>query len=283
MPRIITISRRRFLRLTAVAAGALNFSRDIVGARRPGTDHPPSSGFSTQTQAFFDRLFTAPDANRAAIYADLIDSLVSAGVWDLLDCLYVLAAADHLTALTNLVGEAPRAIWPLQIGLFTPDQGVTPQGTSNYLDTGFNPSHAAHFAQNSASLFAWNMSSLPQPGSMIGGSENQISPYDNFAGNHTLWAINSASSLDAGLVAPDASGFWLTNRTGATTSVLNRNGVQLAASSGGSVRPGTTNINAASNNTCQLAVIGAGAGLSADQSDVLFGALQQYLQSIGAV
>ncbi len=268
--------------LAAATAGALSLSRVFGRPRRAGIDRP-SSGFSVQTQAFFDRLFTPPDADRAAVYGELIDSLVEAGVWDLLDCLYVFAAADQLTALTNLVADAPHAIWPLQLGSFVPDAGVTPLGTPNYLDTGFNPSRAAHFTQNSASLFAWNLSSAPQPGYLLGCVESHISPLESFDQDHTLWAINSVPDLDAGIVAPDPSGFWLTSRTNATTSLLSRNGVQLAASSATSIPPGTTNIVAATNNTYQLAAMGAGAGLTADQSSALLDTLQQFLQSIGAI
>jgi hypothetical protein len=271
------------LGLAAAAAGALNFSRVFGGDHRAVTNHPRPSGFSAETQAFFDRLFTPPDASRAALYGDLIDSLVSAGIWDLLDCLYVFAAVDHLTALTNLIPAASDAIWPVQIGNFASDKGVTPLGTPNYLDTGFNPSQAAHFAQNSASLFAWNLSFVFQPGYLLGSVENHISPSDRYTQDHTLWAINSATDLDGGFAAPDPSGFWLTSRTDATTSFLSRNGAQLAASSVRAIHPGTTNIIAASNNTYQLAAMGAGAGLTADQSSALFHALQQYLQSIGAV
>ena len=269
--------------LAASAAGALSFSRVFGRPRRIGIDHPQSPGFSVQTQAFFDRLFTPPEADRAALYGDLIDSLVAAGVWDLLDCLYVFAAVDQLTALTNLVAEAPRAIWPVQLGSFIPDNGLIPLGTSNYLDTGFNPSQALHFAQNSASLFAWNLTSTAQLGYMLGSAESHISPDDDLADNHTFWAINTAPESDAGVVASDASGFWLTTRSDATTCQLSRNGAQLAASSAASVRPGTTNITAVNNNTCQLAVMGAGGALSADQSDALFNSLQSYLQSIGTI
>lgn len=269
--------------LAAATTSALSLSHVFGRTRRPVLSHPQPPGISPPTQAFFNRLFTPPEATRALLYGNLIDALVSVGVWDLLDCLYVFAAADHVSALTNLVADSPRAIWPAQIGFFTSEQGVTPLGTDNSLDTGFIPSRAAHFAQNSASLFAWNLSTTPQPGYMLGSTENHISPYDNFDSNHTLWAINSAAELDAGLVAPDASGFWLTNRTSPTFSELRRNDVQLATSSAASVRPGNSNIFAVSNNTCQLAVVGTGAGLTSDQSSALYTALQQYLQAIGTI
>ena len=211
---LFSISRRRFLRAVALVGSGFAFT-GIGGRRKAGSiiSYPASPSIPPEAQAFTARLFTFPTADRLALYGDLIESLVAAGIWGSLDCLYILAAADQLTALANLVSGLSRAIWPQQLGLFTVDCGTTSMGTSAFLDTGFNPSTAPHFSQDSACLFAWNLSPTPQPGYMVGSTKSHISPYNNNAGNHTLWAINSASEVDSGNLASDASGFWLVNRT----------------------------------------------------------------------
>src|SRR4051812_5124572 len=56
----------------------------------------------SQSQALFARLTTQPTGQRKWLYNNLIRSLVQGGVWDKLDALYIFAAADQATALTNL-------------------------------------------------------------------------------------------------------------------------------------------------------------------------------------
>jgi len=55
--------------------------------------------------AFANRLITQPSGPRATLYQNLINNLISDGVWQKLDALYVLAAADAQTSRTNLVQD----------------------------------------------------------------------------------------------------------------------------------------------------------------------------------
>jgi hypothetical protein len=55
-------------------------------------------GYSAEAQQFFSRI-SNPDGTRKALYATMIDALVTAGVWAKLDAFYMLAAADAAAAL----------------------------------------------------------------------------------------------------------------------------------------------------------------------------------------
>jgi len=55
--------------------------------------------------AFANRLITAPTAGRATLYQNLINGLISDGVWAKLDMLHIYAAADGQTSRTNLVQD----------------------------------------------------------------------------------------------------------------------------------------------------------------------------------
>ncbi len=239
------------------------------------------NGNSALAQQFFDRLIAPPTGVRESLYADLINELSGAGIWSKLDFLQIYASAYFPTGAINLTSSSCTASWPEGIGTITiPDTGVTPLGGPNYLDTGFNFSTATNFKQNDASLFAWNLTTTPQPGFMCGTDESHISPYNNNASNHTLWAINSSSEVDSGAVASNASGFWLVNRTGVNASAIYRNGSQLGTSSVSSVAPTNATLTFASNNTCQIMAAGAGASLSVAQISQLYNTLQDYAQSI---
>jgi hypothetical protein len=92
-----------------------------------------------------------------------IVDLKTAGVWALKDTLYVPAVATlEVNARLNWIGNAynltpsdPAPAWAA-LG------GYTPNGTSSYMDTGFNPTTAVapKFARDSAHQFAWHLTAV---------------------------------------------------------------------------------------------------------------------------
>jgi hypothetical protein len=246
----------------------------------------PLNGNSPQN--FLNGLITPPTTARETLYRALVDGLVAAGIWALLDVLFVFAAADHLTSVTDLVTGVNRAFWPVDDATFTVDQGMTPLGTTHYLDTGFNLSAGTNFQQNSASIFVWNLVSGTLPGEMIGtgvSSKNHISPCLT-SNNHTQWAINSSIQVDSSGIATDAQGFWAMNRSGATASAIYQNGVQLATSNVASGAPDNKTLIFNGNNQYQIAVMGAGGSLNSTQLGAsatasFYGLLRTYLLGVG--
>lgn len=242
------------------------------------------TGNSPDTQQFLNRLVTPSLTARETIYGALIDGLKSDGLSALLEFLLILAAADPVTGFTDILSGSVIGKCPVLFCNFVADQGIKPL-SNGYFDTGFNLSTGTKFVRNSACIFGWNLSTSPI-GYCIGtgsAAESHIAPYNGFASNHTQWAINSASEVDSGVVATDASGFWLANRTGASASAIYQNGVQLATSSVASVAPTNATLQCNNTATCRVAVVGAGAGLTAPQITALFNRLNTYLHAIGAV
>src|SRR5262245_928924 len=128
---------------------------------------PATVSYSTEAAAFFARLATQPTTTRKNQYAALIDALVSAGVWSLLDALYLYAAYDEATALTNLKSSSFGGTNTNSVS-YTADQGYT-GASSKYIDLGYNPTTAGgNFAQNSACRGGWSLTSGQLSGAMCG-------------------------------------------------------------------------------------------------------------------
>lgn len=244
-------------------------------------------GLSPTSQQFMNRLITSPVTARETLYAALIDGLVAAGIWALLDIFFVFCAADHQTALVNLISTNPIAVWPKLIGTFTANQGMNPQGSSNYLDTQFNFSTATNFTQNSACIFGWNLSTTDCTFAFGSAAavENHVSPHAPSTG-HTLWAINSAAEVDSGSLVSDSSGLWVANRTGASAASINHNGTQIATSNGASTAPSNGTFQLATNNITNMAFLGAGSQLNSTQlgngaTTSLYGLLRIFALGVG--
>jgi hypothetical protein len=113
------------------------------------------------------------DTTHTNMYTNLINGLVTDGVWSKLDCLYFFATKDTTTALLNLVSSSfavsnTGCSW-------VADQGYTgTAGTSgSFLNTTFNPSTAGgNFSQNSAHISVWSNTSLAVSGNKLAGALN---------------------------------------------------------------------------------------------------------------
>ena len=257
----------------------------IVGGsnliRRDGSLH---IGQTSQTAAFIARI-TTPSAPRAVAYNNLITGLVNSGVWAKLDGLYVYAAADSPTALTNLVqssfGQTTHGS-----PSFATDTGYSGDGgTSTYLDTGFDPTTATspNFTQNSASEFGWRtILGAGDSGRIVGapGSQTFYLP-----GNSAR--VNSATSTTSTLHGN--FGLFTAVRPNATTQVLYQGGVlQISAASNSISIPAgdtlvslnTSKIDASTNG--QLSAYGYGAALTNDDNCNLVNYLTNYFNAIAS-
>ncbi len=88
----------------------------------------------------------------AGYYDTMICGMVTDGTWAALDALYIFAAPTQTIANMNLVSSS-YTITPHGGITFTANSNYQSDGSTGYLDTGFNPNTAGgHFSQNAASL-----------------------------------------------------------------------------------------------------------------------------------
>lgn len=134
--------------------------------------------YSPQAKALFARFTNQPTQARGALIDNLIISLVSAGVWAKYDAFYILAAADSQAAQLNWVTNTYN-LTSVNAPTFAVDKGFTPNGTSSYLDTGFNPVTATSpkFTQNDAYMAAVHLTVLNNAGAVsndVGNTTSKI-------------------------------------------------------------------------------------------------------------
>lgn len=248
--------------------------------------------YCQEAVAFFQRLATQPSAARKALYNALIGALVAAGVWTKLDALYLLAAADQATALTNLA-RASYGATAVNSPAFTADLGFT-GGSPKFINTNFNPSTAGgNWAQNSASAFAWSNKTAQDAGAIFGmvtatgGRSVEIFP--RFLDNNAYTALN-VNNIDQATASLDGSGLWLLTRVAAAGYDVYRNGALLASKTATSNVLQNSNLaillhtGAAANYFGGTALCaGFGSGLSPAEQLALYDALHAYLQAVAGI
>lgn len=245
------------------------------------------SPYCAQSIAFFQRLPAQPSAARKALYDTLIRALVAAGIWAKLDLLYVFAAADQATALTNLVSAGYTAT-AVNSPAFSTDHGFTGNGSTSYVNTNWKPSLGVQFQQNSAHFSLWSLSSRSAANSAQGiyavGGDVVIFPY--YPGSIGVGRTNSAVS-STGSVG-DSQGFYLQNTSSPSAQQLYKNGALVGSSSASTSAPLATNLyiagcNGAAGSPDQIAAVSLGSSLSSSEQAALYNALHSFLQGVAGV
>lgn len=263
--------------MTSVAYGiAMPASRGIIS--------PPT--FCAQSLAFFGRLAAEPNAPRKALYDALISSLVSAGVWNKLDALYMFAAADQATGLTNLL-QSSYGGTAVNAPAFTPDQGFTGANT-RYVDTNFNPSTAAgRFQQDNASVFAWGSLVAGANGETVGSlGVPRVEVIPRYGGNTFYMSLNDGETSVSGAES-DGSGLRVLSRNSNTSVAVYKGSTLLTNAAQSSTGLPASDIlflrGANGSYTGVLYCGGFGSALNASDVAALFSALHTYLHAVAGV
>ena len=169
-----------------------------------GIDLSPTSGgeevsYSAEATALFARMTAQPDATRKGHIDTLIGALKTAGVWTKLDVFYMFAALDIQSSLLNWKSSSYDCTRVnLADGSFTVDRGWTTDGSTSYIDTGFNPSTAGGiYALNSASFGTRNLIDNNTTASGFGNFDgtNGCTLNPRNSGNY-VWRVNSSAGVN---------------------------------------------------------------------------------------
>jgi hypothetical protein len=275
-----------------------------IGATIPQTCTCAEGQVRTQPGTFLSRVAAQPAAYQTD-YINLICSLITNSVWQKLDALYIFAANDSATALTNLISAGASPAVVNGTVTFSQGHGYTGDGSTGYIDTGYLY-QAANYQQNSAMIAAYVLtnrttttSSFVEVGraSATSGALHEydyLAPENNAAGFQSV--INSATTGPTAAGTTNSHGFWVVTRTGSTTSTayLNGNTTPIATSATASIAPGTTNLSfligagrlgvggAITNySTDQIAAVAIGGGLTATDQNNLSSAINTFMTSRG--
>lgn len=190
---------------------------------------PGNRGLSvlTETQTILTALSTQPANALKYAMDDAVRNLIYNDIWNDLDVLQIYATQAQADALLNW--KAPGTFNASLSGTntFTAYQGIAGDGTTGYINTGFNPTVAAgKYALNDAHVGAWLKSSGAANSYEIGGAVGfggNVYVQSRTTGDRAAGRINDASPLNVTGVI-DGSGHIGMNRSSSSARQMFRNG-----------------------------------------------------------
>lgn len=236
---------------------------------------------------------TGPPTNARKILCNaVIKALKTSGAWALLDGLYDLAAHDAQAARLNWKTPGTLTASVVNAPTFTADRGYAGNGTSSYVQTGFNPTVGTpQFAQNDALFSLWIVgagsptdTSVPAGGFFNGTQGVTLTPLN--IGNVTA-RINQATSDSKANPSGVPTGLVTVMRLNSASGEIFLNGASLGqfARTSAALVNGTFRIGSVSDSlfsTRQIGVCMFGKQRSAAQELATYQALLAYMQGVGA-
>lgn len=254
---------------------------------------------TAEYQAILDRAtalgYTAPSAAQQVKQNTLVSALKAAGIWDLLDVFYIFATdGDANFATLNWKAPTLYKITQVNTPTFTADEGFNSNGTTQYLNTGWNPNtNGVNYVLNSASLITYFFNHVTENKYDLGVAPNFIGspPFSWLRGDDGfgsfIHSINQAGNAVAGNGA-NCVGLWHSQRKDASNNYLFKNGVQVDTDADASTAVPSDNIFLlALNNgggpsfysTKKMSCFGAGASLNGLEA-ATYTAWNTYLTSL---
>lgn len=199
----------------------------VANLQGPGTTYDPDAA------SLFARMTVQPDDTRKALTNNLITSLKSAGLWDKLDCLWLMAAHDAQAARLNWKSAA-FTLTPVAAPSFTADRGYTFDGASSFLKTGYIPNtHGVAYQLNTGHMSTYSKSTGINGGGTIGGrTTSTVDQALLLPRNGGTFSGRINQNINpTGITVSDSSGHFTASRVDASTIRLSRNGSMLGVSS----------------------------------------------------
>lgn len=170
------------------------------------------------------------------------------GSGSVFDRLGVMAMANSADALLDLCGHTTTLVTHGS-PTFTANQGFTggtDNGTTVFIDTGFNPTSAAGlYTQNSAHIGAWTLTNITSASSnaafagIFDGTSSELFGAYRWTNGNTQAKINSGSGMTYSPAS--AQGDYIVTRTSASSTTVYKNGSSIATGSNAST--GVPNLN----------------------------------------
>lgn len=272
--------------------GAIQF---LPKRRNKSVDLGGVQSYDAAASALFAAMTTPPTELRKQQINTLIVALKASGAWSLIDCLYVLAAADNQAARLNWKNPALFTASAINSPTFTVDRGYASDGSTSLLDSGFNPATAGgSYALNSAHLAIWDRVDASLTASPPVGNLNAT--VQNKAGltSSALSRVNAGGTTTNTGLPTSAMMHYVANRNNGANHDLWGGGTKIAAA----VASASTAISSLSftmlarqisagsyqfsQSGRQMSAYHWGAALSDAQITGAYNALLAYMQAVGA-
>lgn len=241
----------------------------------------------TSTLVLSQAATTRPSATRTRAYNRAIVGLKSYGIWQKLDTLYLLAAADNQIARLNLKDPATFTALAVNSPTFTVDRGYTGDGSSSRVRTQYTPStNGVNYVKDNASIWAW----------VLNNSQVNSSDVGNVTAPRAAVSTRTTSDLSGHVIndgttsntaSTDSTGLFGATRAAAGTKKAWKNGLQdgadisVASTAVASQEQWMCGANSSSFSTHQMAAAAWGASLTGLELQ-FYNVLLPYMQSVGA-
>src|ERR1700731_2168846 len=173
-----------------------------------------------QTKAIIGAFSPAPTNARILAINSCLGLLIRSGLWNLIDILYMIAAANAQNGSINWKNPGSNSLVQVGSGTFTADRGFASDGSTGYYTTGYSPSTAGGAAtQDSMHLSTWIASNTsPANGQdILVTAEDFTQPDAQFsartAGNQMRGDVNTLTAVSLASIT-DSSGHSGISRTG---------------------------------------------------------------------
>lgn len=229
---------------------------------------------------------------RLIVVDQFVFSEKAAGLWTLTDDYWGFWAENAAQALTSL--KQRRLATAVNSPTFTPDRGYTGDGSTSYLDTGFNPSlHAVAMTTNGVRLAAYERTYVGGSG-CTAGVNSSLNRALNIRSSGASMAANGAPATfsvslpSVGMIASARRGPLVSDQVGFKNSISQARSVD--ASAVGTSLPVLPIFVHCVNNSgspalfcaTQVGFLAVGAGLSDAQELAQYGDVQVWASSVGA-
>lgn len=271
----VSVAKTGLLYLENCLGSQTEFSYTLRAS--PGTLDPA-------TLTLVSAMTTVPIAARTAVIDTLVRALKTAGVWPLLDGLWMFAADSAQAALLDwLQTGSHNSATAVSSPTFTQDRGYTGNGSSSYIDTNKVLNVLGHFQQQQGFIAAGVRTTGTN--AVIGTTSNDLY-LKHYASNTMVTAVNSLTAFTT--ANTDTTGRFMAERTTFANVYNYRNNALL-----GSV--GSVNCTAilaenlyalktgsATFSTAQISYLAIGAALDTPKKAAFDAAVAAYLTSVGA-
>ena len=251
------------------------------------------AGFDPDALAFFARVDAATGVSdyltstEKSAVNDLVIQMKSDGIWTKMKAIYPMVGGGNGTLVQNQASCEQNLVSASFTGAFTSgwtfaSTGVTPNGTSAYMDTGLIPNNDLQLNDVHGSSYIRNNVVVDGPvfSSENAGFSNGFYIWPRYSSS--IYSIRANDDTSSQGASSDSRGFWILRRNSSTVKTLWRNSSQFGTHNVNSTNLNTSSIylGASRNNsnysTFQNAFTSFGDGLTDTEASNFYTAVQAF-------
>ena len=201
--------------------------------------------FDADAVAFFNRVTTAGgslSATEQTAINTLVIQMKADGIWSKMKAIYPMVGASAAACSQNLKSSSFTGTFTS--GWTFASTGVTPNGTSAFMDTGLNMS--SNLGQNNTHIMVYSRTNIISTGVIIGASD-AVFNYGCFISPRltttlAYYSIYDGTNGNTTATISSSSGFILASRLSSTQSIYYQNSSKISTNSVSSSTPQSLNI-----------------------------------------